>query len=274
MAIGLGTLGLVLAIEMVVTGGRMGQTVFVYPSGPFRAINYAGWVHVASVLNISARRSLGLMGLALAGGVIVGRRGARTRLDLLLLLFLGVELAALVPLCLYNAGAASNYALQAVVFGSILVARLLDRAVESGGSARVGIGSAAALASAIFLLAGDVRWIVQSEALRRREREAAAAIVSDALAADFRYFVERQHLNRLHGRADLIHDDWLYGAFERIGAAEPRRIWLRAALTAGPIREVVTPARQPSHVPGVEEPLEHLGYRQVARVADFCVWRR
>lgn len=271
---GLGTVALVLAVETVVTGGRMGQTVFVYPSGPFRAINYAGWVHVGSVFDITARRSLALVGLAVAGAWIVGRRVLVPTLDRVLLLFLGVELVALVPLCLYNAGAASNYALQAAVFASMLVGRLLDRAASIAPDRRGWVGSAAAFAAGAFLLAADGRWIVQAEGLRRREREAASAIAGDDVSPASRYFVERQHLNRLHGRSAMIHDDWLYGAFEQVGGAEPRRVWLRAALVDGPIREVVTPARLPSRVPGVEEPLDALGYREVARVADFCVWRR
>lgn len=269
-----------LALENVVTGGRMFRSVFVYPGGPFRDLNYAGWVHVASIFDITARRSVGL--IALAGACACMPRGrpksadrpwAGPRLDATIGLFLVVELAAMVPLCLYNAGAAYNYALQAIVFACILVGRALDRLIGTATPAR---GYAVALAM-IVLLAADVRLIAQTASARAADRDVLAALFTDVevtrCPASERYFVGRHHLNRLFGRADLIHDDWLYGAFERIGAAEPRDAWLRAALLEGSIRQVVAPTDAAS-VPGIASPLPDLGYRRIARHGDLAVWER
>ncbi|GIW88586.1 MAG: hypothetical protein KatS3mg108_2910 [Isosphaeraceae bacterium] len=269
-----GTVVGLIAVEAFLTEGRMGRTVFEYPGGPFRHINYAGWVHVASVFDIVARRAVGLIGMGLLGALMVGR-AAWLRTDRFYGLCLVVELAALVPLCLYNAGAASNYALQAVVFGSVLVARLLDRLMESPPAGWLGRwGSLGILGSALVLLGSGARWTIQAESLRTRDRTVARLIASNPVLPEARYFVAHQEWNRLYGRPDLIHDDWLYGAFEQIGEAEPRQRWLRAALTDGPVREVVTPRHVADRVPGLDEPLEALGYRQVAEVADYRIWRR
>ncbi len=295
-----------LIIENVLTSGRMYHSVFVYPGGPFRALNYAGWVHVASIFDITARRSVGL--LALATACLWGLRGRgilpsfRRRpkaegrwpivrngllsnldhptidhfsLDATLALFLAVELAALVPLCLFNAGAAYNYALQAIVFGCVLVARALDRLLGESSSLPSRL-LPAAVAMVVLLLA-DMRLLVQDTHARAADRAILQAMFADADVArcpsSARYFVGRHHLNRLFGRTDLIHDDWLYGAFEQIGAAEPRESWLRDALADGPVRQVVVPGSGDA-VPGVAEPLPDLGYRQIARFGDLAVWQR
>lgn len=276
-----------LAIENILTDGRMYRSVFVYPGGPFRNLNYAGWVHVGSIFDITARRSVGLIALAAAclwglreGGfrsqlVRIREAGTRPGLDATLALFLAVELAALVPLCLFNAGAAYNYALQAIVFACILVGRGLDRLL--GGPAMIPSRLLPVAAAMIVLLLADMRLVLQTATLRAADREKIGAMLADAdvshCPASARYFVGRHHLNRLFGRADLIHDDWLYGAFEQIGAAEPRESWLHDALADGPIRQVIVPESGDT-VPGVAEPLPELGYRQIARFGDLAVWQR
>ncbi len=267
-----------LGLEQGLTAGQMFRSVFVYPGGPFRAINYAGWGHVASIVDITARRSAGLIALVLA--CLIGLRRARfgSRLDGVLAAFLAVELIALVPLCLFNAGAAYNYALQAIVFACILAGRAFDRlltAFEWQPNAWARLGPAAA--AVLLLMAADLRWVDQTERARAQERAVLAAMGDDDAVAhcppEARYFVGRHHLNRLFGRADLIHDDWLYGAFEQIEAAPPRDAWLRAALVDGPIRQVVIPGPGRT-VPGIAEPLPALGYHQVARHGELQVWER
>lgn len=304
-----------LVIENLLTGGRMYHSVFVYPGGPFRDLNYAGWVHVRSVFNITARRWVGLIALTVAclwatrEVVLASIRAwfrperpeskpearkspstaqlpwlrtiqersfqALDNLDAVLLLFLLVEVVALVPLCLFNAGAAANYALQATIFACVLVARridpLLDWAVERPWRL---LPMALAM---VALLMADVRWVLQTASIRAKDRQLIGAMMADADVSscppEARYFVIWQHMNRLFGRPDMIHDDWLYGAFERIGAAEPRESWLLEALTEGPIRQVVVPY-DGSTVPGVEDPLPELGYREIARFGDVGVWQR
>jgi hypothetical protein len=269
-----------LAAENLVTRGRMWQSVFVYPGGPFRAINFAGWEHVVSIFNISARRSLGLILLVLAALWVLRGRARVAPLDRRLLALLAVELVTLVPLCLYNAGAASNYALQAVVFAAILTARLLDRALDALGnlSRHRLLAHVVPLAAAIGLIgASDLYWILQSESIRGRASRSLASFELDpavnAVPPGGRYFISHQDLNRTHGRASLIHDYWLYGAFEQIEAAEPRQRWLRDSLTEGPIRQVVAPDAS-IEIPGIRESLPELGYTRIARHGDLTVWQR
>jgi 4-amino-4-deoxy-L-arabinose transferase-like glycosyltransferase len=269
-----------LALENLLTRGRMWQSVFVYPSGPFRAINFAGWQHVISVFDICLRRTAGLILIIPAALVALRGRAGAGSLDRRLCSLLAVEVAMLVPLCLFNAGAASNYALQAVVLAAILAARLLDRALNtlSAPSIQQVLPRAVPLVAAIALIAlSDVHWILQCQALRRNEQLTVASIERDTrctlVPAEARYFVARQHLNRTHGRAELIHDDWLYGAFERIGAAEPRERWLRSSLIEGPILQVVAPGGS-EHVPGIRDSLPELGYSRIARHGDLTVWQR
>ena len=90
-----------------------------------------------------------------------------------------------------------------------------------------------------------------------------------------RYFVGMgcQRLNRLYGRPDLTHDEWLYGSFERAGAAAPRSGWLRAALTRGDVRLVIMP-RGESRVPGLKEDLRALGFVPGVRSGDYRAWER
>ncbi len=132
-------------------------------------------------------------------------------------------------------------------------------------------------AAVVALLMNDMRLVAQAETGRKAESRLLHDLLADDRVSDLppsaRYFVKRQHWNRLAGRPDLIHDDWLYGAFEQMQAASPREHWLRQALEDGPVRQVVVPGGPPS-VPGVDESLPEMGYRQVARHGDLSVWER
>ena len=48
------------------------------------------------------------------------------------------------------------------------------------------------------------------------------------------FFVDRPGFNRVHGRADLVYDPWLYPVFESIKLAEPRSAWLGASARERP----------------------------------------
>jgi len=87
------------------------------------------------------------------------------------------------------------------------------------------------------------------------------------------FFVDLPGANRLYGRLDLVYDPWLYPAFESIGLAEPRSIWLEQALSTGPVRAVVSTSISP-RINGVERTLNELGYGDPIRVGDFFVWQR
>ena len=280
-AVGMATLAVILGVENLMTGGRMWQTVFVYPSGPFRIINYAGWVQVRSVFDISARRLIGLAALGASCAWVLPRRGRFTYLDGFLAACLGLEILTLVPLCLFNAGAASNYALQAVVLACVIVGRLADRLIENCQKPSLPALPRWKLAplalTLLFMATSHAYWMMVNERVRGAERMAVQGLLSDPrvqeVAPEDRYFVTTQHLNRILGNPGLIHDDWLYGAFEKATDAEPRASWLRAALTRKPVQQVVTPTDDP-RVPGIEPPLTDLGFHLVARHGDLRVWER
>ncbi|HWE36009.1 MAG TPA: glycosyltransferase family 39 protein [Isosphaeraceae bacterium] len=274
VAVGVGILGVYGGLEEWLTGGMMSRAVVRVPAALGR-VNRATWGHVATVFLETAKLSIGL--LALAGACLVsGMKGWRGgRLDAILGLFLVAETAAMVPLCLNSTGSWVNYALEPVVLGAVLVARALDRVVSSGSGWRLG---PVVLASAA-LLAADVRLVRISAGNRAKDREALRTLLADPALGprESRYFVAVPQYNRLYGRAELAHDDWLYSSFEAVGAAEPRSGWLRSALTTGPVRRVVVandPHRDPMLVEGLAEPLPLLGYRKVDRFGRFDLWER
>jgi hypothetical protein len=253
----------------------MRRTVFELPGGAFRAINYGGWGHVQTILLDCLKRSAGMVALGLLAVVALRRRALGEPLDRLLAVLLAAEVVALVPLCLYNKGAADNYALQAVVLAAALVGRMLDRALLGISGAIV--PRLAFMLVAGLLLANDLRLIRHVERCRRAESEAVAALLEDPRVGSFparqRYFAGDQEFNRLFGRRDLIHDEWLYGAFEAIGAAEPRSAWLREAISQGPVKQVVL-AHEAPRVPGIDGSLAELGFERVAAEGAYTVWVR
>ena len=269
----------ILGMENLLTSGRMWQTVFVYPSGPFRAINYAGWSHVLSVFDISARRTVGLLALAISCACLLPRPRF-TKLDAFLGTCLLLELLTLAPLCLFNAGAASNYALQAVVLACVIVGRLVDQLVcfwDARREFKPGWRLTPLCLSLVFMAGSHGYWIRVSERVRNSEHKYVQELMANSQVSDLepssRYFVTLQHLNRLSGNPSLIHDDWLYGAFERATDAEPRNQWLQRAITEGNVRQVVTPGEEP-RVPGLTTPLTDLGFTMIAQHGNLRVWQR
>jgi hypothetical protein len=273
-AVGVVVLGTYAAFEEWLTGGMMSRAVVKVPAALGR-VNRATWGHLATVFVEAAKLSVGL--LALAGAwLAAGSKGWRGgKVDAILGLFLAAETAAMVPLCLNSTGSWVNYALEPVVLGAVLVARGLDRVVASAPGWRCG----PIVLAAVALLAADARLVRISARNRADDREALRSLLADPALGprESRYFVAVPQYNRLYGRAELAHDDWLYSAFEAVGAAEPRSSWLRSALTTGPVQQVVVandPHRDPMLVEGLAEPLPWLGYRKVDRFGRFDLWER
>ncbi len=206
-----------------------------------------------------------------------GERGGR--LDARLAAYVALELTLVVMLCRNSAGAWYNYGLEAVVCLAVLVARALDRivAAERISTRLVPLGLAC-----LALLAADVRHLGKAVLLRREAHAEMRALLADPRVASIsdrqRYFSgPLQHYNLRRGRPELAHDEWLYGAFEAIGAAEPRPSWLQEALVHGPIRQVVVPLVEGSEPPvlsGLSATLPELGFAPVARLGEYSVWER
>jgi hypothetical protein len=129
----------------------------------------------------------------------------------------------------------------------------------------------------LLLLTRDVQFVKIAATSQTTEHAIITAVVTQSeisnIANNQIYFVDRINLNRMYGSKELIHDEWLYGAFEKVGIAEPRSRWLRSALVTGTIRYVVMPD-ETTKVPGLDELLPGLGFAKVDRVGCYHVWKR
>jgi hypothetical protein len=201
--------------------------------------------------------------------VALGQAWRARGIDLALALSLAGELALIAFLVRQSTGAWYNYAVPGVCFASILVARALARALERPLPARAILGvSIAVLAVPAFALT-DVKEII---ARRRADSLLTRKLFEGAdKAPDTFFFVDRPGLNRVHARADLVYDPWLYPVFESMRLAEPRSVWLARALETGPVRLIVTSTQQ-SRIDGIPASLPELGYAR-SRFGPWLVWR-
>lgn len=262
--------------EQWLTDGEMARSVFALPAA-FRRITPADWSHVVTTFLEIAKRSLGL--LALGGvAVLACRRSRPSPLTLALGLYLIAELAATALLCRGSTGAWVNYAMQAVVFAAILTGKALaDRLVQpSGMGLRVAVGLAA-----LLLLAVNVRLAAVSARHRIDERTDLHSLLNDPRvrfeSPDGLYFVGFPQHNRLYGRVDLAHDEWLYTAYEKVRAAEPRESWLGGRLRDGSVRIVVVPVigrESLFELPGISRSLPELGFVPMAAFGRYRAWTR
>jgi hypothetical protein len=200
-----------------------------------------------------------------------GRDMIGERLDGLLWLYFLGELALVVVLYSASTGAWVNYAIQSAIFLAVLTGRVLARILE----ARPPFRSQVLIAVGGVVCVGGTADAVRSAELRRRiDREALATLLQHAQCAPAEVFVvDHPGMNRLHGRLDLVYDDWLYPVFEAIGLAPPRAIWLPRILTAGKVRVVVNTSDAP-RLDGIAQTLRELGYVPTYQVGPFFAWER
>lgn len=262
--------------EEWLTGGWMSYSVFRLPSA-FRTVAPADWPHVADAFVEIGKRSAGLILLVLTALPVL-RRVSIDRHDALIALMLLAETAATVVLCKGSMGAWYNYAMQAVLLLAVLVARALGR--FSALPDTRWLWAAPVLAS-LALLALDVR-LVRIAAVHREEEHTALAEILHEPRIRFEYpeglyFAGFPQHNRMHGRPELAHDEWLYTAFEATRAAEPRSVWLRKALLDGRVNVVVVPevgGHTVDHISGLQESLPELGYRPLVHHGRYRAWVR
>jgi hypothetical protein len=196
---------------------------------------------------------------------------ARGGVDAALWLYLAAELAVMLVLCCSSTGAWVNYAIPSVLIACVLTARVLDRALCDATSR---LRLLPIVLAASVMPVGVVTGAYWNAQQRHNEGIALARIFLEMgrPRSDF-FFVGRPGDNRACGRLDLVYDDWLYPVFESIHLAEPRSIWLRRALTAGPVRVVVTTSDSP-RIDGIGLTLPELGYAARFRVGPFFIWER
>jgi hypothetical protein len=164
-----------------------------------------------------------------------------------------------------------NYGIPATVFGAALTARVLARVGDASAIGRVplpvAVAAPAILASSLYGIRDDLR-------IKRFEAAASGQIYEHlGRPRSSYYFTDRPGFNRVNGRLELVHDDWLYPVFESLGLAEPRALWLRPALVSGPVRAVVSKTDQP-RIEGTDLDLRRLGYRRDVSIGNFFVWTR
>jgi hypothetical protein len=263
-----------LAFEDYLTEGRMSQCVFVLPGGAFRAINFGGWPHVRDTFAIIVKKIAGYLVLT-AVFCALARRVNWRRLDRVLMIYIVAETAAIIPLCYFNLGAADNYALQAVVFCCALLARFLARLPREASIAAGGL-IAVAMASTI-IMGRDLQFVELAWRSRSENRATLAALLDSTYLSRREsqdiYFFDLPEYNRLYGNRQLIFDEWVFGSFETALAAEPRSMWLRSAIEAGPIHTVIMPTDGQS-IPGVGKSLVDIGFRKVGQFGVYRIWAR
>lgn len=186
--------------------------------------------------------------------------------------YIAVELAFVVILSRQSTGAWLNYAIPATVFAAVVAGRglsgLTQRPVPRWVAVPVGLAATMLVISCIGSLSED-RWRA-----RREGRFVEEILTHRSLDRSSYYFTNRPGINRLNGRLELVHDDWLYPVFEKIGLAEPRSTWLRIALGQhGPVRAVVATSPD-QHIEGTSLDLLRLGYRRDISDGPFYVWIR
>jgi len=119
--------------------------------------------------------------------------------------------------------------------------------------------------------------VVHSTTWDRSDRVALRTMLADRSLAgegpDERYFVDLPQHNRRFGAFDLIHDEWLFTAYEAVGDVEPRSSWLRSAFVTGPVRTIIMPDTRQT-IPGLAESLPELGYDLVNQFGRYRVWER
>jgi hypothetical protein len=263
------------AIEQATTRGMLIESIFVIP-GLLGRVSAGSWRYVATVFGEIAKRSVGPIAIGAAAIPLLFGSNKRFRTtDRYLLVCLILEIAMTIALCKKSSGAWYNYAMQATVCGSILAARIVGSIEWSSISL---VRPAALCLATLALLVSDVRIVVKAARNRFGEQAALRYLLNDprvsALNRNERFFARLPQYNRMYGRDDAIVDDWLYSSYEAIHAVEPRSVWLKAKLTDGRVRLVVTPVMKSGEIPGLDEKLPELGYAHAARYGPYDVWER
>ncbi len=264
-------------LAMVGAGRGLGRKIVVVAG-----IGLIGLILTAQGLHTILHRIELTVTIALAGTVIMAvvfpaclliERSALlgNRLDAALWVYTAGELALAAVLFERSTGAWFNYAIQAVVFGSILTARAVSRAADALPSFRIFWPIVVAV---LCVLVSAFDHVFDSEMEIRRD-EAALNLMFEhlKLPPSAFFFIDRPGFNRVNGRLDLVYDDWLYPVFESLHLAESRSGWLGQALRARRLRAVVA-SSQAGEIEGTGLDLSRFGYHPEIRFGPFFVWTR
>lgn len=276
--VALGVVASIYGVEAFVTSGRIVRAVVEVPRR-LRDVTSGSWGFVGLVASTAARRGLGLIVIGVACAWATSRRSRGRRLDTMLLVYAALELVLMVLMCLSSSGGWYNYALQATLILAVLIGRALGRIVEFEWRAwkLAPVGLAALALVAVTGRAVAVGMDLRGEQARSLRALLASPSIAGRPTSEIYFAGVLQPWNRRFGRRELLHDEWLYGAFESVGAAEPRGRWLGEALSRGLVRVVVAPAEvfgRTGTIPGLRRPLVALGYVRSGRVGTIDIWER
>jgi hypothetical protein len=208
--------------------------------------------------------------LALVPAALLSPRDlAGNRLDVALWAFLLAELGMITLLTRSSTGAWLNYGVQATLLLSVITARALGRSLTTAS-----LRSLAPLALATLVIPVAL-WIgIDLILVNHRMNAAAVATVMRHYQArrSELFFIGGPGNNRVHGRPELVIDDWLYLVFERSGLAEQRSLWLPAALESVRVSTLVSLEVQPS-IPGLSVSPSQLGFVADVQVGPLYCWR-
>ena len=305
---GVGTAGLVYAVEAIVTGGRIWDSALIAASGVGR-VHPGDGLHVTTVLAAVAGKAAGLSAVAVAAafgragaglvaalamlsiaqvfwagpwittilpalsmaGLVIGLVGcARAgRVERMLGACVTAELVVVIVLSWSSSGAWINYAIPMVPLTSAMIARPMMAAAESAGWPGRTILATAALA----VLASA--WMdAKVEATRRavEHRDLARVLKTAGVPPSAMIFGDRPGRNRMMGRLDLVFDEWLYPVFESRKLAEPRSRWLGPRIWPAAGVGAVVLESEGDRIEGLPGSLPERGYRRVGRSGRFWVW--
>jgi hypothetical protein len=267
-------------VEEVLTSGQMSRSVFLLPR-EFQKLAPGGWDGAFALFFGCFISCEAILALGVAARIARPAGSRATSLDRLLWLYIGAEIALTLLLFSGSQGAWINYTIQCVLFASVLVGRMLARATVPAAFRRRQWILVVAAGAILFL---DFRNFHRFFKSKLAEIANVVALKNDAhLAGRDRstiYFAGLPEYNRMMGRFDLAHDEWLYGLYERVRAAEPRSLWLRPALLHD-VSIVIVPTEPPFSfptdppiVPGTAETLPELGYDLIVTLSRYTVWER
>ena len=171
-----------------------------------------------------------------------------------------------------STGAWLNYAIPATVLAAALAGRGLARALDSQDAAM----GCPARGAGRTRRAGVEHLRDQgspSSGTTSNASSSSSSTINWKWPRSSYFFTDRPGINRVNGRLELVHDDWLYPVFESLRLAEPRSHWLGTAIVSGPVRAVVAPNDR-SFIEGTTIDLRRLGFHSDSSLGPFFVWTR
>ena len=237
------------------------------------AVNFAAWGSLrTNGLEVAAYFMSLSAPIVFAGCCLPSRKILPgDRLDGVLWVCLAGEIAVVLVLSYLSTGAWYNYAIQAALLVSVIVARVGGRVIEALPRPRAAWPIAVGM---LAVLLASYNHALDTEIEHREDQFAVGKIFETLkLPRDSVFFADYPGANRLNGRLDLVYDHWLYKVFEEAHLAPPRSAWIGQAMQDRSIRAVVALSDR-RDLEGTSLSLPTLGFRPSIHIGRFYVWVR